>query len=115
MQTRGRTKGQRRRRKGRAWWLSDYLRKKAIKARIFKVQRGLCAVCEIRMLLNIQGQPNSAELDHVKAQSREGEDCEENYQLLCRLCNEKKGAKAMDVFAYRRERELSPGELVIRR
>lgn len=37
--------------------------------------------------------PNSVELDHVKAWSKDGADEESNFQLLCLECNRRKHTK----------------------
>lgn len=74
--------------------------KMKIKERLYRAQSGICAnsLCNRPLSIRTPLLPNSAELDHVQAKSREGKDEDSNYQLLCRECNGRKSNKDSDVF-----------------
>lgn len=50
-------------------------------------QKGKCAICRTRL------QAGATQVDHIKPLSRGGSNGRENLQLLCRPCNQSKGAR----------------------
>ena len=53
---------------------------------------GRCMKCRVK-LLPYKGNDRSAEADHVLAYSKGGSTSLDNGQMLCRLCNRKKGSE----------------------
>lgn len=67
-------------------------------ARIFKAQKGRCALCPTKL------GPGIKELDHIQPVVRGGSNWPRNLQLLCRPCNRQKAGK--DPLNHARERGL---------
>jgi len=63
--------------------------KNRIKANLFNNQGKKCNACDKPQELGFM------ELDHIIPQARGGQDEERNFQVLCRICNGKKGQKPM--------------------
>lgn len=58
---------------------------------LLQEQGGLCAGCQRRLDPNWPPQHRfAATLDHIKPKSRGGRDERDNFQVLCRPCNEEK-------------------------
>ena len=65
----------------------------SIKKRLRLVYGDYCPACTKKMSFERQEDTLFATLDHVIPLSAGGTNDEDNFQLLCNLCNQKKGAK----------------------
>lgn len=52
-----------------------------------------CPSCRVWLDWEYTRRPNSAEVDHILPHAQGGQDVFENTQILCRLCNQRSGAK----------------------
>jgi hypothetical protein len=68
---------------------------KDIVARLYKLQRGKCACCSLRLGKDFH-------IDHINPLAKGGRNADDNVQLLRRLCNQKKNAK--DPIDYMQEK-----------
>jgi 5-methylcytosine-specific restriction endonuclease McrA len=66
-----------------------------ISEKLFTLQRGRCATCEVKL------EKTGHHIDHVVPLSRGGKNSDDNVQLLCPTCNMKKGATDPIVWANR--------------
>lgn len=57
----------------------------AYREQLTKVQNGRCAICQMGITAK------SAHLDHIVPWNYVGDNLENNYQMLCETCNERKG------------------------
>jgi 5-methylcytosine-specific restriction endonuclease McrA len=64
---------------------------KGITKALFAKQKGKCASCNEK--LSLEKGLDKAHLDHILPLALGGPNTDENVQLLCRLCNQRKGAK----------------------
>ena len=60
-----------------------------LKPRLYKMQNGECLGCENKTRIELM------DFDHIIAESRGGQDVDENLQLLCGNCNSIKGDRGM--------------------
>lgn len=60
----------------------------AFRERLTKQQNGQCAICKAPIT------SNDAHLDHIIPWDYVGDNLEDNYQMLCETCNERKGTAA---------------------
>ena len=62
------------------------------KNKLYQEQNGRCAnpFCRKKVPLN------EITIDHIKAKVRKGLDSQDNYQLLCKECNQDKGKKKQE-------------------
>ncbi len=70
--------------------LSNSKIKAKVKQQLFGDQRGVCNGCAHKFDFEI------FDLDHIRPQSKGGANHMQNFQLLCRACNTKKGDRPMD-------------------
>ena len=56
--------------------------------------RGLthCPLCRVQLDYEVSKTPSSAEVDHIHSVARGGRDEIENTRVICRQCNQKRGA-----------------------
>lgn len=79
-------------RTGTSTWKN--LRKRAI----YRARRaGLtnCPLCKVELDYEVSLTPCSAEVDHIVPYSKGGQDHIDNVMVICRLCNVRKGNKAL--------------------
>ena len=70
---------------------------KALRSRVLQdaIDAGqyTCPLCHVAFDLTRSKQPNSPEVDHIKADALGGASTEENLRVICRQCNQKLGGK----------------------
>lgn len=67
-----------------------------------------CPLCQCELDYDIGKTPTSAEVDHIHSVARGGQDTSDNVRVICRRCNQKRGAgetAVMGVDAF----PLTPG------
>src|SRR5690625_1121563 len=53
-----------------------------------------CPICNVLLDYNQHGNPNSAEVDHIRPVAHGGQDHIDNLQIICRRDNQRLGGKA---------------------
>lgn len=68
-------------------------RKRRIRQRMYKRQKGLCWICGERMAIaaNASGNPKYASFDHVIAKANGGGNVQSNLRLAHKKCNSARG------------------------
>jgi 5-methylcytosine-specific restriction endonuclease McrA len=74
------------------------MKRKNTLRRLFNIQGGLCAYCEIPMDINTCNKPNSPTVDHIIPKSKGGTCDPFNLVCACRACNNAKGDLPLVVF-----------------
>lgn len=77
-----------------------YIERESIARYVVYTKHGLhCAVCGIETI-GEPGQLDAPEIDHIIPLSKGGSHTYDNIQLLCRMCNIKKGSKAPSEYVF---------------